>query len=184
MSVDPILCAADVSTLAVGTGRLFVDDRDVGNVAIIDPAGEGENVTSFRPHSEAEDDISQAQVGFQSRIIIEATCDAITIENLELLLKEEATAFSGGWTVPLTTVRDETLHTVVFEHDLELCGGEECTMLAITLRRASIELPWALPFRRDAFSEYVLRFVALPDAAFPASPFGYVTMICPGVVTS
>lgn len=183
MSVDPILCVSDVPALAAGTGRLFVDDRDIGNVVIADPAGEGENITTFRPHSEAPGDIGQAQIGVQTRIIIEATCDDITIENLVLLLKEDATISSGGWTIPLTTVRDETLHEVVFEHDLGECGGD-CTMLALTLRRAFIELPWALPFRRDAFSEYVLRFVALADPTFPASPFGYVTMVCPGVGAS
>jgi hypothetical protein len=179
VSLDPLLCTEGIPALALGTGVLFVDMDPVGNVVIVDPAGEGENIASFIPHSQDASDRGQAQIGFQRRVIIEATCDDVTLSNLELLLKEQSAPTASGFRIPYTTVRDETLHHVEFVHDLGECGGD-CTELVITLRRAFIELPWSLPFRRDAFTEFVLRFVSLPDADFPASPYGYMDLTCAG----
>jgi len=174
-------CTPDaIGPLLLGTGTLLVDGVDVGNVAIADVAGEGENQTIFYPTQTAPGDNSQAQLGFQQRVIIEATCDWATLENLELLLKEQGANIAGGARIPFTTVREEGLHLVEFTHDMQLCGDEQCSALVIVLRRAFVELPWTLPFRRDSFTEFVLRFIALPHAGFPASPFGYMERLCTG----
>jgi hypothetical protein len=178
---DPAICTQEAfGPLMLGTGTLTVDGEDVGNVAIADISGEGENHCIFYPAVSAPNDNSQAQLGFQQRVIIEATCDWATLNNLELLLKESGAGISGGHQIPLTTIREEVLHMVEFTYDMELCGDEDCESLVIFLRRAFVELPWSLPFRRDSFTEFVLRFIALPDAAYPASPFGYMQRICPG----
>jgi hypothetical protein len=177
-------CTTDSPPLLIGTGELMVDGVDVGNVAIIDTAGEGENQCIFYPAVQAESDTSQAQLGFQQRIVIEATCDWVTIENLEFLLKEPSANISGGYQIPFTTIRQEALHQVVFMHHIATCDDPDaCTMVIVLLRRAFIELPWTLPFRRDSFTEFVLRFIALPDAEFPTSPFGYMQQLCPGVTS-
>lgn len=178
---DPALCTEETTALlAMGTGDLTVDSVAVGNVAILDAAGEGDNIPIFKPAVTVGSDTNQYQLGFQRRIVIEATCDGFTLANLELLLKEPGAAIAGGGRIALTTIREETLHEVQFVHTFSACpGADDCTALSVLFRRAFVELPWTLPFRRDAFAEYVLRFVALPDAAFPMSPFGYVDLLCP-----
>lgn len=179
---NPALCLDDEPRLARGTGQLVVDGVDVGNVAIIDIAGEGDNFTIFQPAVLEPSDVNPYQLSFQRQIVIEATLDGFTLENLELLLKETAVSVSGGDRMNLTTISEDTLHEVNFYHDLRSCEGV-CAQIHVYLRRAFIERPWTLPLRRDAFSEYVLRFIALADVTHPTSQFGYLELICPSEVS-
>lgn len=176
---NPALCTAETPQLVTGTGDLFVDGFDVGNVVILDVNGEGDNIAMFLPPVESATDINPYMLGFQRRVLVEATIDQMTTENLELVLKESAVIVAGGERIALTTIRQEAMHEVDFYVAVGDCDGG-CTEIHVHLWRAFIEQPWGLPFRRDNFTETVVRFIAFPDYQHPTQMYGYVDRACPG----
>jgi hypothetical protein len=176
---DPNTCGDAMPALGHGTGQLLVDGVDVGNIVILDIAGEGDNIPMFRPAVEAPLDNNPYSLSFERSVTIEGTLDHLTLANLELVLKTTGTLTADGYRLPFAYIREEPMHTVELYLDVG-CDADGCDDVLYTLiRRAFVELPWTLPWRRESWTEFVVRFIALPDAGFPESPYGYLAQLCP-----
>jgi hypothetical protein len=174
---DPNACAEVMPPLGHGTGQLIVDGVDVGNVVILDPAGDGDDIPIFHPAIEDPLEENQYSLLVSRRVTIEATLDHMTLGNLEMLLKKTGAYTSEGFRIPFAFIDESPIHQIEVYLDVG-CDGCE-SVLYLLLRRAFVEGPWTLPFRRESWTEYVVRFIGLPDRAFPESPFGYVLQVCP-----